>query len=48
MCTAASPAEALQRIDRDGFRPSILLVDYNLGTPMDGLALVETIEMPRP
>lgn len=44
VATAASPSEALQRIDLDGFRPSILLVDYNLGTPMDGLALVETIE----
>jgi CheY-like chemotaxis protein len=50
VATAASPAEALQRIDLDGFRPSILLVDYNLGTPMDGLALVETIEkhLPEP
>jgi PAS domain S-box-containing protein len=43
VATAASPAEALARIDLDGFRPDILLVDYNLGTPMDGLALVETI-----
>ncbi len=41
--TAGSPAEALARIDLDGFRPNILLVDYNLGTPMDGLALAETI-----
>ncbi len=50
VATAASPAEALQRIDLDGFRPGILLVDYNLGTPMDGLALVETLEkhLPEP
>ncbi len=41
--TAGSPAEALARVDLDGFRPNILLVDYNLGTPMDGLALAETI-----
>jgi PAS domain S-box-containing protein len=41
--TAGSPAEALARIDLDGFRPDLLLVDYNLGAPMDGLALVETI-----
>jgi CheY-like chemotaxis protein len=41
--TAGSPTEALARIDLDGFRPDLLLVDYNLGTPMDGLALVETI-----
>jgi len=41
--TAGSPADALARIDLDGFRPDLLLVDYNLGTPMDGLALVETI-----
>jgi CheY-like chemotaxis protein len=41
--TAGSPAEALARIDLDGFRPDLLLVDYNLGAPMDGLQLVETI-----
>jgi PAS domain S-box-containing protein len=41
--TAGTPAEALARIDLDAFRPDLLLVDYNLGTPMDGLALVETI-----
>jgi len=41
--TAGSPAEALARIDLDGFRPDLLLIDYNLGAPMDGLALVETI-----
>lgn len=41
--TAGSPADALARIDLDGFRPDLLLVDYNLGTPMDGLSLVETI-----
>jgi len=41
--TAGSPADALARIDLDGFRPDLLLVDYNLGTPMDGLQLVETI-----
>ena len=50
VATAASPAEALARIDRDGFRPDILLVDYNLGTPMDGLALVALLDehLPRP
>jgi PAS domain S-box-containing protein len=50
VATAASPAEALARIDLDGFRPGILLVDYNLGTPMDGLALVDVIEkhLPEP
>jgi len=41
--TAGSPADALARIDLDGFRPDLLLVDYNLGAPMDGLQLVETI-----
>jgi PAS domain S-box-containing protein len=41
--TAGSPAEALSRIDLDGFRPDLLLIDYNLGAPMDGLALVTTI-----
>lgn len=48
--TAGSPAEALARIDLDGFRPNMLLVDYNLGTAMDGLALVETIgrHLPEP
>lgn len=43
VATAGSPADALARIDLDGFRPDLLLVDYNLGTPMDGLKLVETI-----
>lgn len=48
--TAGSPAEALARIDLDGFRPNVLLVDYNLGTAMDGLALAETIgrHLPEP
>jgi len=41
--TAGSPSEALARIDLDGYRPDLLLIDYNLGTPMDGLQLVETI-----
>lgn len=48
--TAGSPAEALARIDLDGFRPNVLLVDFNLGTAMDGLALAETIgrHLPEP
>ncbi len=48
--TAGSPADALARIDLDGFRPDVLLVDYNLGTAMDGLALVEAISkhLPEP
>ena len=41
--TAGSPSEALSRIDLDGFRPDLLLIDYNLGAPMDGIALVATI-----
>ena len=41
--TASSPAAALERIDLDRFRPDLLLVDYNLGTPLDGLQLVEII-----
>jgi PAS domain S-box-containing protein len=48
--TAGSPADALARIDLDGFRPDLLLVDYNLGSPMDGLQLVEIIanHLPQP
>jgi len=40
VAAAASPGEALARIDRDGFRPDLLLIDYNLGTRLDGLDLI--------
>jgi CheY-like chemotaxis protein len=43
VATAGTPAEALDRIEHQGFRPDLLLVDYNLGTMLDGLGLVDLL-----
>jgi two-component system CheB/CheR fusion protein len=43
VATAGTPEEALARVAGDGFRPDLLLIDYNLGAPIDGIELVNQL-----
>jgi PAS domain S-box-containing protein len=43
VAAAGSPAEALAALERGGFRPDMLLIDYNLGTRVNGLDLINLI-----
>jgi len=49
VAAAGTPSEALHRIDREGFQPDLLLIDYNLGNTLDGLDLIALLarRMPR-
>jgi PAS domain S-box-containing protein len=43
VATAGTPGAALAQVEREGFRPDLLLIDYNLGAAVDGIALTEML-----